>query len=187
MSASLGHGLQAEIPPAALPVGETGCASGVGAFAGTRLQGLAAIWVIAPVRRRSWAEGAPQRAEGGALSPLTFKKAARSLRDGRSPALHGRDAAGAAGGAEGAACRRSRRSRAECAAGPSPTAGRSRFASSAIGPCGLAVQELSLSAARGVAGALPAGRGRPRSSARPQGKALPHGPSLKNTTRTNPL
>jgi ABC-2 type transport system permease protein len=43
MSASLGHGLQAEIPPAALPVGETGCASGVGAFAGTRLQGLAAV------------------------------------------------------------------------------------------------------------------------------------------------
>src|ERR1700694_6013310 len=35
----LGVRVQAQNAPAALPVGETGCASGAGAFAGNRLQG----------------------------------------------------------------------------------------------------------------------------------------------------
>lgn len=37
---------------------------------------------------RSWAEAAPKRAEGGALSPLTRDEAARSLRAAQRPALH---------------------------------------------------------------------------------------------------
>ena len=57
--------LQAQSAPAALPVGETECASGAGAFWGNRLQGPCP----ALGRFRSWAEGAPKRAEGGARWP----------------------------------------------------------------------------------------------------------------------
>ncbi len=67
----------------------SGCASGVGAFAGNRLHG-------ALQRRGSWAEGAPKRAEGGALSVLKSRFGACSARESvswrriapRSPARH---------------------------------------------------------------------------------------------------
>jgi len=59
--------LQAHAAPAALPVGETGCASGGAASRGTGCRACRPCPPAARARDRSWAEAAPKRAEGGAL------------------------------------------------------------------------------------------------------------------------
>ena len=85
---------------------------------------------VLPSADRSWAEGAPQRAEGGALSTAASWLAANKDEGCKEPRMRGGTRRRAAGGGQSRGKRRARRS--SVAAGPSATAGRSPNFSGAL-------------------------------------------------------